>query len=449
MDASQAQYLSEQGFSSGLVVALQKEKVNFPVRIWLLDNGIAMAVKDAHILRGNYQNIDATRWEELQDCVAYHAHMAKCFGLPTRFALLNTPSTGPQYFALNQSGNLDEEFRVLHHVMTITKPNGPTPLTKQLQILREYIVSVTAHLRGHRQTASVILATQGLPTDDLGQHSPGVLQNFVQILQSFEGLPVWFVIRLCTDDVRAINFYNSLHSQINLSYDVLDDFYGEALEIYLRNPWLTYGLPLHRFREMGFRIHVLDTLDERALTRLELRDLFYLLFATINPLPDPEKDWNGFFIALKVLMAKEKMQWNPVTKTVAPWVNLDQLNAFYTRRTPAPKPVYQTKPPPPQAKKTTPQNQTQENILLPTGDNEKESSLDTAQLKKSVCTVWARKPPSYSSIKPLPELLGGIHLTFCLVEIHPYFEEKYHPFSSEALLSGDKNVLKRGRSYVI
>jgi hypothetical protein len=60
--------------------------------------------------------------------------------------------------------------------------------------------------------------------------------------------------------------------------DVLDDFCGEAAEIYEHNPWMNYGLPLHRLREMGFHDRVLDMIDERPLTRGEIRDFCLLLF---------------------------------------------------------------------------------------------------------------------------------------------------------------------------
>ena len=47
------------------------------------------------------------------------------------------------------------------------------------------------------------------------------------------------------------HYWNQVDSQVELSLDVLDDFVGEAIEIYQFNPWLTYGLPLHRAREFG------------------------------------------------------------------------------------------------------------------------------------------------------------------------------------------------------
>lgn len=37
----------------------------------------------------------------------------------------------------------------------------------------------------------------------------------------------------------------------------------QAMEVYLHNPWLTYGVGLHRLREAGFAPEIMDDLDER------------------------------------------------------------------------------------------------------------------------------------------------------------------------------------------
>ena len=52
------------------------------------------------------------------------------------------------------------------------------------------------------------------------------------ILKPFQDLPVWVVIRLCTDDIKMVDYWNNIDSQVSLHMDVLDDFIGEAKEIY-------------------------------------------------------------------------------------------------------------------------------------------------------------------------------------------------------------------------
>jgi hypothetical protein len=51
--------------------------------------------------------------------------------------------------------------------------------------------------------------------------------SFVDALKTMEGLPVWLVIRLCTDEPKVRDSYNQLDS-LELSMDVIDDFAGEG-----------------------------------------------------------------------------------------------------------------------------------------------------------------------------------------------------------------------------
>jgi len=226
MNAEQQQYLQSQGYPSGMARALHAQKQFFPVSFWILDNGSAMLVADAHLLRGQYQDVQgATRWEELRDCVAYHADLSARFGFPTRYALLNQPSSStnmtlPQYFSIHQSaGNLAHEQQVLRQVMTTAVPAGPTPLTAQLRILREHLVSLAPQLRARNQRAPIVICTQGLPTTS-NDNQPAV-PEFIQTLQSLEQLPVSIVLRICSDDEKAFEFYNGLDAHIQLPMDVL------------------------------------------------------------------------------------------------------------------------------------------------------------------------------------------------------------------------------------
>jgi hypothetical protein len=118
-----------------------------------------------------------------------------------------------------------------------------------------------------------------------------------------------------------------------LSLEVLDDFVAEAKEIQETNIWLNYGLPLHRMREMGFYSKLFDLLDERKLSKDELREFFRLLFGTSNmdSVPDPEGDWKGFCDAIERLSHKEGKTWNPITKRMDYWVDVRKLKRAYKK----------------------------------------------------------------------------------------------------------------------
>jgi hypothetical protein len=170
----------------------------------------------------------------------------------------------------------------------------------------------------------------GLPTDANGNESEEIRQQFVYALKAMEGLPIWLVIRLCTDEPRCRDFYNQLDSLLELSMDVIDDFAGEAKEVYRYNKWLNYGLPLQRCRELGFHEVVFDALDERTLELGELKSFCGLLFGS-NPtvIPDPATNWKAFIVYVEDALMRERLQWNPITEKMAPWINLRVLNNVY------------------------------------------------------------------------------------------------------------------------
>lgn len=452
MNAEQVQYLKNQGFSMGMIRAFHSQKESFPLRVWILDNSSAMNVRDAHIVRGNQlQSINnVTRWEELKDCLLFHTELTARFLLPTRFSLVNAPQQGlPQYFSLAQSGNLIEEQQTLHNVLTYVLPNGPTPITPQLQLLHAYISSIASQLNARQYVVPIVITTQGLPTNANGETSSVVINEFFQMLQSFECLPVSIALRLCTDDDKAIDFYNSVDKRLKL--DVLDDFYGEALEAYLRNPWLTYGIALHRYREMGFRVRALDILDERALTKPELHEFCNFLFDVY--LPDPLLDWNNFIATIRECLSREQMQWNPIKKAFTPWIDIGLLMDTYCLKPNAPSYHGQTfnqssfrtftapdTPNDPQTPAAAP------TLIHPNSTKEalpNQLIADSSALVAAVESKWAKYPPPSNTKKPIADLLCSIDSTFHLVPNHEYFSAKFQPFSTAALSSGSNDVLKR------
>ena len=51
-------------------------------------------------------------------------------------------------------------------------------------------------------------------------------------MRPLQQLPVWVVIRLCTNEDRMVEYWNNIDSAIELNMDVIDDPLGEATEIY-------------------------------------------------------------------------------------------------------------------------------------------------------------------------------------------------------------------------
>jgi len=216
-------------------------------------------------------------------------------------------------------------------IMETAQPGGVTPLIDHIIEIRESVSQLAPKLHSDGTKVSIILATDGLPTDARGHGGTAIQQQFVRALRSLEGLPVWLVVRLCTDEDAVVEFYNDLDNQLEISMDVLDDFIGEAKEVNEHNPWLNYALPLHRLREMGYHHRVFDMLDERPFTHEEVREFCNLLLVEDNSqeLTDPSADWKEFSREVEKLLAQQKNQWNPIDKKVTPWINTKKLQKKY------------------------------------------------------------------------------------------------------------------------
>jgi hypothetical protein len=336
-------HLQKQGYTRGLVESMIKNKIALPKGFWVVDNSGSMFEKDGHRLvetakSREFKLVKCTRWAEMQQTVDYHAQLAALMKNPTVFRLLNDPgrANGPQQFSIAERGDqlIDDDLAVAQSTMKNSTPCGVTPLIPHLRDIRAEIVAMEPRLRRDGTKVVLVIATDGLPTDDRGMCDDGLKERFAEILRSFEGLPVWVVVRLCTDDEQVVNYWNTVDRDLELEFEVLDDFKSEALEVREHNKWLNYGLPLHRIREMGFHNRLFDLLDECQLSKDDLRDFFCILFGntSMDGVPDPEVDWKGFLASITRIVNIEKTTWNPVTGRMGPWVDMKQLKKDYGPR---------------------------------------------------------------------------------------------------------------------
>ena len=332
--------LESQGFTRGLAEALFLNKLAFPLSIWIVDNSGSMNTRDGHrLVETKRQNevklVDCTRWAEMQQTVDYHAQLASLLKNPTVFRLLNDPGVvcGPQQFSIGERGEdlIPQDLEIATKCINSSSPVGVTPLTHHINEIVDNVRSMEDRLRGDGTKVVLVIATDGLPSDDQGYSNSSTRQQFVNALSRLNGLPVWIVVRLCTDEESVVDFWNDLDGQLEVSLEVLDDFSGEAQEIYEHNKWLTYGLPLHRMREMGFHNRLFDLLDERKLAKDELLSFFRILFGNtvMDGVPDPQGDWKGFYERISSIVKKEKKTWNAVSRRMEPWVDLSKLKREY------------------------------------------------------------------------------------------------------------------------
>ena len=340
---SEISALQDQGFTGGLAKTLTDNNASFPLRIWVVDNSGSMRIADGHRIVETSKSrdiklVDCTRWSEIQQTVEYHAQMAHLLKAPTVFRLLNDPGrvVGSQQFSIGENGSADIDHDLAVALQTIknVSPGGVTPLTEHLQEIRSNILTMDQSLRRDgTKVAIIVLATDGLPTDSQGLCDNSTKFAFKEAMRSMEGLPVWIIVRLCTDEDDVVEFYNNLDAQLELSIEVLNDFTQEAKEVCAKNAWLNYTLPLHQCREMGYYNRPFDLLDERLLSPDELREFLFLLFGAENfdGVPDPQADWKGFVKGIQAIVSREKKQWNPVTKKLGPWVDVVKMDKLYKK----------------------------------------------------------------------------------------------------------------------
>ena len=124
------------------------------------------------------------------------------------------------------------------------------------------ITAIAPQLRAAGKKAALIICSDGEASDG----------NIVEALRPLHNLPVWVVIRLCTDNEQVVSYWNNVDDEIELNMDVIDDPVGEGRQIQEKNPWLTYGTPLHRLREFGVTVKEIDMIDESFLSADQMRN---------------------------------------------------------------------------------------------------------------------------------------------------------------------------------
>ena len=205
----------------------------------------------------NYRFVQCTRWQELTDTLKFHATVAKAACAPTEFRLLN----GSQPIRVGlQDENEQDRYNSLMAIFD-QSPGGGTPLCRHIREVIESIRPMEAQLRAAGQKACVIIATDGESSDG----------DIISAMQPLRCMPVWVVVRLCTDEDRIVEYWNNIDSQLELDMDVLDDLSGEAGEVNENNSWLTYAEPMHRLREFGVLIKEIDMMDSNKLSLDQIR----------------------------------------------------------------------------------------------------------------------------------------------------------------------------------
>ena len=94
----------------------------------------------------------------------------------------------------------------LRRAILSQSPYGTTPLTEAVMNIVSMLEPVKEKLRARGERVVVIIATDGLPNDS---------HSFLQAMKQLQTLPVWVVVRLCTDDDKIVDYWNELDAQLD------------------------------------------------------------------------------------------------------------------------------------------------------------------------------------------------------------------------------------------
>jgi hypothetical protein len=220
------QYLTANGWPNGLQRAFRKNLSTVCKRFFILDNSGSMATNDGHRIVGEgVRKVSApsSRWAELGDFTRFHAGLAEAGKIESEFRLLN----GSPPLLVGSGTDDGVNYRRLMEYMS-NSPSGGTPLCYHIsqviaEIYRKFVLhpflryyfllllsfcpAMVGHLRNTGQRVVVVIATDGESSDG----------DIAAAMRPFQQMPVWVVIRLCTDEDRIVEYWNNIDKVLGKS----------------------------------------------------------------------------------------------------------------------------------------------------------------------------------------------------------------------------------------
>ena len=234
--ASIQEFLPTLRLPSGILSSVLECANSCNSTLWLLDSSSSMKVRDSRVVcsDGMTSIDDVSRWHELQDCISFHSYMASKCRIRSHFWLLNDDDRNTSrkfHLCCGSPNDVADEISCLKAALKQSKlSNDECPLTDQLHELVKKISNVAHSLISNGETVTVVICTQGVPTDDEGETSRDIQRSFWSAIKKLSKLPVKIVVRLCTGDESVCDVYNMMDARVK-NMDVLDDYWGEVIEL--------------------------------------------------------------------------------------------------------------------------------------------------------------------------------------------------------------------------
>lgn len=250
-------------------------------------------------------------------------------GAKTIFRFLNkTPGLSNTDFVVTDTASA----KAFKDCLDSMIPRGVTEMTKLVLGIHEDIRKEESRLNRQGKKIAVVLTTDGVPTDVTGmRQGPDIKAEFEEAVTNLLQLPVCTVLRLCTDERKVVDYFNSLDCVPEPCFDVIEDWRQEALQVRKHNPWLNYRYQLHLLRTIGCPIKEFDLLDEAPLTEREMRRFVSMLLG-MNPDTHQKDTIDEFLIAVEGFLERIKDQLDPIQGKPSAWLNVKVLRNCYTGR---------------------------------------------------------------------------------------------------------------------
>ena len=242
------EFLSDRSWPTGLQKFLLKNVTKIPFRFFICDDSGSMACNDGKRLVGSGNStkvVNCSRWTEMTESLKFHAQLAQALNMPSEFRLLN--SAAP--IMIGGSSAAPHNLGILNALFD-QSPGGGTPLCRHIREVTAEVRELEPSLRASGQKVVIIIMTDGEASDG----------DLAKAMKPLETLPVWVVIRLCTDEGNVVSYWNEIDEKLELEIDVIDDLLGEGEEAFKVNSWLNYAEPLHRMREFGVHLKEVNLL---------------------------------------------------------------------------------------------------------------------------------------------------------------------------------------------
>ncbi|CAF3487620.1 unnamed protein product [Rotaria socialis] len=154
------------------------------------------------------------RWDELKHVVSIVVDLAAALD-----------PDGVDIYFLNRSPLLHVTDSSELHGTFSRPPDGPTPITR---VLIEVLNIKRA--RVHDRKLLVLIATDGLPTDEKGLNDIDRLEKVLRTERHPTIDRIFITFIACTDDLQSVGYLNKFDKKIP-NVDVLDDYRSERAEV--------------------------------------------------------------------------------------------------------------------------------------------------------------------------------------------------------------------------